>query len=428
MRIRCITITLYLLESDFQDNASHVKQKVQEAKRKLDIFSKSLTDHNYTVQTTRISLNCVEEWNPTCDLDIIVLLDSILADNDIQFCSLGGVFTHIKSILAIPYILQKSNRISCSVHLQSNQSKSSAGLAECAPDLAICTAAAEVCLQLADLKGDLGNFSYCVAFNCGPGIPFFPATINDITTSHSDQSSVAIGLENADLIFVSYFGASSLDTGRENFISTLKQSLLPIQHIIEPLANSMNVQYSGIDASLNPGLGQIDSVGAGIEHILEQQLALSRDEHTDDSARHNHIHIHSQSSSVTNGTNINNSNINDNSIHINNDHNNTGHHSNKKVKTEKRVFGSMGTLAAVSSLTHALKTLQIASNDYYQPTNTSRNKGLEVVPKLCGYSGLMLPVMEDLVLAERAAQVIIYMFMFMYNNICIYMCVIFICV
>lgn len=48
--------------------------------------------------------------------------------------------------------------------------------------------------------------------------------------------------------------------------------------------------------------------------------------------------------------------------------------------------GAFGTLAAVSAVTKAVKSLP--------------EKGI----KLIGYNGLMLPVMEDLVLAERAAQ------------------------
>ena len=55
-------------------------------------------------------------------------------------------------------------------------------------------------------------------------------------------------------------------------------------------------------------------------------------------------------------------------------------------------FGDWGTLATVSAVTRAIKNLAVEKpgRDYIQ---------------LCGYSGLMLPVMEDLILAERAAQV-----------------------
>jgi uncharacterized protein (UPF0210 family) len=54
-------------------------------------------------------------------------------------------------------------------------------------------------------------------------------------------------------------------------------------------------------------------------------------------------------------------------------------------------FGEFGTLAAVSVTTRALKSLD------RQPF-----RGMEL--KTTGYNGVMLPVMEDIVLAERAAQ------------------------
>ena len=46
-------------------------------------------------------------------------------------------------------------------------------------------------------------------------------------------------------------------------------------------------------------------------------------------------------------------------------------------------FGSASTLAACAAITSALKSVQV---------------------KTCGYSGLMLPVVEDRVLAQRAAE------------------------
>jgi uncharacterized protein (UPF0210 family) len=49
------------------------------------------------------------------------------------------------------------------------------------------------------------------------------------------------------------------------------------------------------------------------------------------------------------------------------------------------IFGSWGTLAIVSTITRAIKSLKDKI-------------------KLIGYSGLMLPVMEDLTLAARAAE------------------------
>lgn len=58
-----------------------------------------------------------------------------------------------------------------------------------------------------------------------------------------------------------------------------------------------------------------------------------------------------------------------------------------KVTFSAHASGEFGTLAAVSAVTAAVKSLALS--------------GI----KLVGYNGIMLPVMEDLVLAERAAQV-----------------------
>jgi uncharacterized protein (UPF0210 family) len=56
-----------------------------------------------------------------------------------------------------------------------------------------------------------------------------------------------------------------------------------------------------------------------------------------------------------------------------------------------RQFGAFGTLAAVSSVTAAIKSLAVGDETH------------EAV-RLAGYSGLMLPVMEDLILAQRADE------------------------
>lgn len=80
----------------------------------------------------------------------------------------------------------------------------------------------------------------------------------------------------------------------------------------------------GIDASINPGLELPNSVGAGLEHI---------------------------------------------------------------VFPKPNVFGDIGTLAAVSTVTKALKSLQVSTDI-----------------KFTGYNGIMCPVMEDLILTQRSNE------------------------
>lgn len=62
-----------------------------------------------------------------------------------------------------------------------------------------------------------------------------------------------------------------------------------------------------------------------------------------------------------------------------------------------RQFGAMGTLAAVSTVTSAVKALAL-------PSPSNNNTSAENTVKLVGYSGLMLPVMEDTILAQRATE------------------------
>jgi uncharacterized protein (UPF0210 family) len=98
---------------------------------------------------------------------------------------------------------------------------------------------------------------------------------------------------------------------------------------------------SGIDASINPGLALPDSIGAGLESLLLASVAPSLGEGMD--------------------------------------------------KVRYRQFGAMGTLGAVSAVTRGIKALAAAE------------AGAEAV-QLAGYSGLMLPVMEDVILAQRATE------------------------
>lgn len=58
--------------------------------------------------------------------------------------------------------------------------------------------------------------------------------------------------------------------------------------------------------------------------------------------------------------------------------------------TISKHFGSFGTLSVVSVITGAIKELQ----------QSASAQDISII----GYSGLMLPVMEDIILAERAAQ------------------------
>jgi len=355
MKIRTITLGLSLSLSDFIDNGNDndngnnntCDDKIGIAMKALDVLKDSFTKLNYEPQTIRISINNIEQWcniddnndNNNNDDDMLAnvkVLVMILDKYNISFCSIPCFTT--KSIRLIPTILSLSNRIHCSVQLIKDNTNS------ICPDMKLITLASQVCLEVLNTCGNLGNFRYCVSFNCPPNIPFFPASYHKTSTSSSEMP-ITIGLESGDLLFLSFYGADSIDEGRDNLENTMRQILSPIQaHAIsackELQHNNINVVYGGIDASINPGLTLPDSIGSGIENLLSILPPPSTP---------------SSSSTIS-----------------------------------SRKFGNYGTLAVVSAITSAIKSL---AND---------NDGMQL--KLAGYSGLMLPVMEDLIMAERAEE------------------------
>lgn len=290
------------------------------------------------VQTTRLVLNSLEDWLPisgnisiqTYISDKILLLDQILKELDISFCSLGGCSSR-EFIQLLPSMLSLSDRLSCSAQFKPDADS-------IAPNYELCKVAAESSLELYRLCGNLGNFRFCASFNFTSPTPFFPAaTIKESVSRDSMKTSktsdtnytVSIGLENGDLLFLAFFAADTVEEGRSVLSNVMRQSLAPIQQMILDVCKSFHdehgvvVEYDGIDASLNPGLSLPDSIGAGIEHLIFPRPSE---------------------------------------------------------------FGSFGTLAAVSAITAAVKTLP--------------QHGI----KLTGYSGLMLPVMEDIILSQRASE------------------------
>jgi uncharacterized protein len=278
------------------------------------------------VQTCRISFSEMESWIAAADdlasiITKLKILDDILLENEISFCSLGGC-SSIALIDMLPAILTVSDRFSSSARFSRSPTELSL-----APDPITCLAAANASIKLFKNCGDLGNFRFCASFNMTSSTPFFPAASHpkqDPASMNKDYA-VTTGLENGDLLFMAFFAVDSYEEGSKTLHKVLLQALQPIQELIDEAcrdlsSENISVMSNGIDASINPGLQINDSVGAGIEHML-----LPR----------------------------------------------------------PQVFGSFGTLAAVSAITHAVKSLPL---------------------KLTGYSGLMLPVMEDVVLSQRANE------------------------
>ena len=260
---------------------------------------------------------------PSLGMDFVLTrlqcVHDLLERLNIDFCSLGE-FTDERYFYVIPLILERFNRFSCSCGFHSDAKS------DVCPSYESCLQAAKVMLDIHSRCGDLGNFRFCCSFNGAPGTAFFPVAFHD----GQAQYSVSVGLENADLLFLAFFGSDSYDEGLESLKTVLVDTLRPIEAIVQATCTSFSVSrgvdvaYNGIDASINPGLSLPDSVGAGIEALIFPR---------------------------------------------------------------PQQFGSFGTLPVVSVITKAIKSVQQSGQ-----------------VKLCGYCGLMLPVMEDLILSQRALE------------------------
>lgn len=327
MKIRAITVGVKVeaIQNWNEAEKDAFKSVIQRAKSIVDSIYSQLQGIDYSIQTTRLAFNDIDVWLGPLILangleaacTVVTDIDAVLATNAIDFCSLGRC-SDPAIMPTLPTLLSKSRRFASSIAVNSPAFAGSTIVAA-TPDYNICKIAAEQCLLVAKLVGDLGNFQFCSSFDCPPNTPFFPVAYHNAT----HDMSVSIALENGGLLFISNFAAESHQQARDNLYTTLHQALLPIHQAVSNACQTLGVHYAGIDASINPGLTPQDSTGAGLEILVPN----------------------------------------------------------------KRPFGDMGTLSAVSATTAALKQLA-------QDTDI----------KIIGYSGLMLPVMEDLVLAARAAQ------------------------
>mmetsp|Transcript_2461 Transcript_2461/g.5738 ORF Transcript_2461/g.5738 Transcript_2461/m.5738 type:complete len:208 (-) Transcript_2461:271-894(-) len=171
MKIRTVALGLNLCAADLLED--QLRTKLLQAKAHLDAVSDALTAA-HEIQTQRVVFNSWEEWllpllraPHNLQLEaVLAKLHACLEEVSIHFCSIGCCHSP-EAIALIPAILATSTRISTSVHFPKE--------ALIAPSPELCLAAARACLGVAKTSGDLGNFRFCVSFNCPPGIPFFPA-------------------------------------------------------------------------------------------------------------------------------------------------------------------------------------------------------------------------------------------------------------
>eukprot|EP00536_Pseudo-nitzschia_multiseries_P004841 jgi/Psemu1/285382/fgenesh1_pg.84_\ len=343
-KIRTITAFVALKHSDFEEDASTLKWKIQITVKALQAAREQLEGNRYEIQTLRVATNPFPEYllgggkkSKTID-NVIVdarlkVLEDCFEEHGIGFVSLGPACSQ-ETLDVCTTIVDFSGRFSCSVQLASN-------------DVALAQASAETILRNSKLgnpeDGGLANFRFCVA-NVKPYIPFFPAARAITENDEGFAIRFAIGLENGTLLkdllekdagktVAKILPPKTVSSNsRSNFAAGFAKAVRPIQTICEGVVRDWHnsdvaLQYIGLDASFNPSLDEEGSVASAVEVLKEVPMG----------------------------------------------------------------FGGVGTVAATAAMTTSIQTMLPSNEEGY---------GI----KLTGYNGLMLPLCEDQRLSQLANE------------------------
>lgn len=117
--------------------------------------------------------------------------------------------------------------------------------------------AARTILDLAHATPDgLLNFRYAAIAHCPPGIPFFPASYQAL--SSGELATLTLGLQMPDLALEVIRGlapeirANGPSVITEGLAAVLVNELSPLQALAEKFCQAQGLQYGGIDLSLAP--------------------------------------------------------------------------------------------------------------------------------------------------------------------------------
>lgn len=322
--------------------AETAESKINKAVELLRAMESDLKEKGYEVQTLRIATNPFGEWmilseddrvvrKPSSTSDLYLYgerakrrklklnkfirlerLDQLLDQHKIDFCSVGPATNAAEARMCVG-IVSQSHRFSCSKIVE-------------AGDVNAASIAANTILEIAELgnrarstirgfapsgstgtlsnvqstgnlatllervggeapkhiRDGLGNFRFCAASYCKPGIPFFPASkgpsIDKKATPSSEAPTAsplhfAIGLENGPVAQKLLKECQSVSKIRSEFGPAFAKILQPIQAMAESVAKEMGATYLGMDTSFNPSLDPANgSIASALEQLQEVRV------------------------------------------------------------------------------------------------------------------------------------------------------------
>ncbi|MDQ5823014.1 MAG: DUF711 family protein [Chloroflexota bacterium] len=282
----------------------------------------ALEAEGFTVQTTRLAAQPLEEWLLPDEAAPGKVADfgGACAEAGIDYFSVGTLQATTPQdglepfFELVPELLLAAGNAFASIQVGARTGSGGA------VNLEAVRASARIMQSLAERTPEgFGNLRFAAACNCPPHVPFFPAAYYKEDDRNGGRPEFGLALEAADLAVRAFEGAGSLEEARLRLLGLLEEEAGKAADVCVGLAAEHGYTFTGLDISMAPFPEQSRSIGYALELLSGAPL------------------------------------------------------------------GSPGTLTAAAFLTSVLKQAR------------------EQLPTV-GYSGLMLPALEDQTLADRAAE------------------------
>lgn len=248
MKIRTITAGCNLLNSSINKTENMLDDIVNDIKTIKDFF----IDHDYHVQTTRLSTQPWEEYATTQqDLEQVCSVLQALCPDNIDYFNIGPVST-MDQIALLPLFLKSYPQGFCTINLLKQH--------KIQHDLAWKTAELVKQISNFDEKG-FTNLRFAALCNVKANTPFYPASY------HKGTPSFGIGFENSDIIYDVCSRSSSYQEAFQLLNKTLTTKYQKIEQLSREISQKTHLQFYGIDASISPSVHPKESFVYGVEQL-----------------------------------------------------------------------------------------------------------------------------------------------------------------
>lgn len=260
MKIRSITCFFNLDHPTLENSLDRLAALTNSA-------AHAFRDAGYEVQTTRLASTPFSEYlalHPDrSPLQLALWLESLATERGFAYLSLGPALPQsLECYPVIPDILSATR----SVFLSGTLANASDGVS-----LPAVRAVADIIVRTATLAPDgFANLRFAAMANVPPFAPFFPAAY-----AASTEPAFALAIECADAAVDATLNAESIQSARQNLLSTLNSAGKELGNISNRLAEEHQIAFKGLDFSLAPFPQDWCSLGKALEQLSGAKLGFS---------------------------------------------------------------------------------------------------------------------------------------------------------